>query len=184
MKTMKNTFSIALLIILSITFTTTVKAQMSPYKFNQLFQQAFVLVVEGSHREAMPILAQLYLADENHGQVSYLYGVCRLKMEAGNSTLTRKVLETASRNFHFKHQYGRVDDRSSPVKVWFYLAEANASENRVDKAIESYRNYMSCIQMASLNHKRMVKNRITELKQQKAAIAEEVGTGMLASLQR
>ena len=180
MKTIKNTIQIALIVIMSIAISTSANAQMSPYKFNQLFNQAFGMVVEGNHSEALPILERLYQADSGHGQVAYIYGICRMKTNAKNHNLTRNVLQSASRKFDYNHQYGNANDRTAPVNVWFHLAEANAHENRLDKAIESYRNYMSCIQMASLDHKRMVKDRIEDLKQQKVAMAEDGRTIILA----
>lgn len=173
-------FASTLLAVLSIAINTNATGQMSPYKFNQLFQRAFEMVVEGNHTAALPIFEELYLADSGHGQVAYLYGFCRMKTNAKDVGLTRNVLLCASRKFNYAHRYGEVTDRTAPVKVWLHLAEVNASENRIDKAIESYRNYMSCIQMASLDHKRMIKTRIEELKQQKAALAAELETQTLA----
>lgn len=181
MKTIKNIFAGTLIVVLTVAINTSATGQMSPYKFNQLFQRAFGMIVEGNHKGAMPIFEELYYADSGHGQVAYLYGLCRMKTGAQDHKLTRNVLLTASHKFAFDHRYGHVDDRTSPVKVWFHLAEVNANENRIDKAIESYRNYMSCIQMASLEHKRMVKGRIEELKQQKAVLAEEMGAETLAT---
>lgn len=180
MKTIKHIIQITLVLATSIAISSSAIAQMSPYKFNQLFQQAFAMVVEGNYTEALPILEELYLADSGHGQVAYMYGVCLMKNQSHNYSLIRNVFQGASRKFNYNHQYGNVKDRTAPVNVWFHLAEANANEHRLDKAIEAYRNYMSCIQMASLEHKRMVKSRIDYLKQQKLARVEEVGSEILA----
>jgi len=182
MKTIKNIFPVALIAVLSLSITSTVTAQMSPYKFDQLFQQAFAQVVEGNHEDALPILERLYHANRTHAQVAYLYGVCRMNSNDQDLAVTRKVLEVASANFDYRHRYGCVEDKSAPVKVWFHLAEVNARENRVEKAIESYRNYMSCIPLASLNHKRMVKDRISELKEQRLANTKSNENELLANV--
>jgi hypothetical protein len=74
------------------------------------------------------------------------------------------VLEKASKNYNFQHQSGRVEDRTAPARAWFYLAEACSETQHKTAAIEAYRNYMSCVPLASMEHKTMVVNRIKELK--------------------
>jgi len=74
------------------------------------------------------------------------------------------VLNKAAKNYNFQHQSGRVEDRTAPARVWFFLAEARSQMQHETAAIEAYRNYMSCVPMASIDHKTMVINRIKQLK--------------------
>lgn len=180
MKTLTLTLT-TMLIVTFGTISTTSWAQMSPYKFNQLFHQAFAQYVDGNHHEALPIFERLYFEDGSHGQVAYLYAMCRVKTNASDLALTRNILQCAARKFDYQHRIGHAEDRTAPVKVWFYLAEVCAKESKVEKAIESYRNYMSCIQLASLDHKRMVKQRIDELRRQRPGYTQQDDSFTLAN---
>lgn len=146
----------------------TANAQMSGYKFKQQFDRAFGLIMEAEYQTAIPILEKLNNADENHGQVAFLLGMCQVRT-GQVSHKTQEVLKSASSNFNYYHQRGLVEDRTSPAKVWYYLAEASAENNQFDAAIEAYKNYMSCIPMASLDHKREIVFAIRALRQEKEA---------------
>ncbi|MCF8461431.1 MAG: hypothetical protein K9G46_11965, partial [Flavobacteriales bacterium] len=61
------------------------------------------------------------------------------------------------------------------------LAEACSKTQLEAAAIEAYRNYMSCVPLASLDHKMMVINRIKELKNA-GFEATNGGNGFLANL--
>lgn len=154
------------------------QAQMSQYKFNQLFDRAFAQIVEGDLEGAMPILDKLYEADPEHGQVSFLLGMCEAK--TGNISLkTEQVLVASAAHYNYTHQRGRVEDRTAPAKVWFYLAEVRAELGHIDEAVNAYRNYMSCIPLASLEHKRDVVQEIKRLKQRQLALASVGASGVI-----
>ncbi|MCF8465105.1 MAG: hypothetical protein K9G41_09695 [Flavobacteriales bacterium] len=180
MKSIKNLAIVALVFTTGIIKTESAFAQMSDYKFEQLFEQAFELVLEGNHRQAIPMLTKLYDSDGNHGQVQYLLGMCRMNCGMVDA-FTVHVLKKASRNYHFQHQSGRVEDRTAPARAWFYLAEACSKTELESAAIEAYRNYMSCIPLASIDHKSMIVARIKALKN--AGIEATIGgNGLLANL--
>ena len=82
-------------------------------------------------------------------QVQYLYAVCEMKVNHANGNTTN-LLENAVKVSSVYHQIGRVQDRTAPVKAWMYLAKSYAEMYDYDKAINAYKNYMSCIPMASL----------------------------------
>ncbi|MBP9150845.1 MAG: hypothetical protein KBF73_01040 [Flavobacteriales bacterium] len=180
MKTLKNIALVALVFTMGIINTETAAAQMSDYKFAQLFDQAFELVLEGNHRQAIPMLTKLYDSDGNHGQVQYLLGMCRMNCGMVDA-FTVYVLEKAAKNYSFQHQHGRVEDHTAPARAWFYLAEACSKTQLEAAAIEAYRNYMSCVPLASLDHKTMVINRIKELKNA-GSVTDNGGSGILANL--
>ena len=173
MKTIKIIITTALLGTLSLATTTETYAQMSDYKFNQLFEIGFELALEGEYEKAVQIFNQLAEADKNHAQVLYLQSICKKKVGVPAS-YTVNSLEKAVKNVDQFHQTGRVEDKSAPVKAWFHLGEAQADAGNYDRAIEAYRNYMSCIPLASLDHKREVIARIKDLKNQKMT-DQEVG---------
>ena len=157
-----------IILVMLIAATGSVQAQMSQYKFKQQFDQAFAYVLEADYQKAIPVLEKLYVADKTHGQVAFLLGMCQIKNESVTE-FTHEVLTAASTKYDQFHQRGRVEDASAPAKVWFYLAEANASLGLANAAVNAYRNYMSCIPMASLEHKRevifairLVKEKMTE----------------------
>ena len=180
MKTIRNIIAMALVTMMGLVGSTKVEAQISDYKYAQLFDQAFELVLEGNHRQALPILTRLYDSDGNHGQVQYLLGMCRINCGMVDA-FTVHVLQKASKNYSALHQRGRVEDRTAPARVWLHLAEACSEIQEKTAAIEAYRNYMSCIPLATLDHKRMVVSRIRELKDADR-IATVTENGTLAEL--
>ena len=169
MKAIRNIIAAVIVATAALSQPTVVNAQMSEYKFNQLFDQAFRLTLAEDYQQAYPIWKQLVKSDNEHGQVLYFYGVCRTKIGApvGQST---PALKTASKKVDYYNQPGRVEDRTAPVKTWFYLAEAYADREEFDKAVEAYRNYMSCIPLASLDHKREVIDRIKAAKENRKLV--------------
>ena len=182
MKTLKNTIKSIVAIITIVTATSSANAQMSPYKFEQVFNQAFAQVVEGNHKAALPLLERLHASDSEHGQVQYLFALTRIKM-GNNAGKTVELLEKAAKSFSFYHHSGRSTDRTAPVTAWLHLANAYAKEYSYDKAIDAYRNYMTCIPMASLDVKREVIEKIKKLKFQKlAAQSTDLSSNQLASL--
>lgn len=166
MKTLKNIL-FAVVVIAASVQSSTVRAQMSNYRFNQLFNQGFSLVMEAEYEKAETVFARLHKQDETHGQVNYLLGFCKVKQNKFDQSAIQ-VLASAATTYSYSHQRGRVEDRTAPAKAWFYLAQANAATGNNIAAIEAYRNYMTCIQMASLDHKREIVLAIKKLKNAEA----------------
>jgi tetratricopeptide (TPR) repeat protein len=163
-----RTFKIISILLLSGFFHLNIQAQMSDYKFNQLFEQAFAQIVDGDLQRAIPTLTKLHLADPEHAQVAYLLGMCQIRSGSVTSD-TERMLESAAEHFDHYHQSGRVEDKTAPTKVWFYLAQAREQRGKMDAAVTAYRNYMSCIPQASLDHKRSVISEIKRLKNEQLA---------------
>ena len=166
MKTLRIILAITTTIIV-IAYAGKANAQMSEYKFKQQFDQAFEHTLNGETEEAYTILRRLHISDKEHGQVIYLLALNAIKLrDAGHRSASylEKVVDKVS----VYHQVGRVEDRTVPVKAWFYLAKSYENTNQYDKAISAYRNYMSNIQLASLDHKREIVMSIKELRAKKA----------------
>lgn len=156
----------------------TAQAQMSPYKFEQVFKQAFAQVLAGDYQEAIPLLESLNSSDGEHAQVQYLLALCQMNSGTSDKNTT-ELLQNAAMRYDYFHQSGNASDRTAPAKVWFLLGERLAAEGRTQKAVEAYRNYMSCVPLASIDHKRMV---IEKIAAQKAQKQDEVGAvSLLAS---
>lgn len=162
MKTLRTIIST--LVMTVMVMNTVSFAQMSPYKFKQQFDVAFGNILEGNYGDAIPVLEKLHLSDGEHGQVAFLLAMCHVKTDEISSE-TVKLLNLASQNFSYYHQRGLVTDKSAPAKAWFYLAQALAETQQSKLAITAYRNYMSCVPLASLDHKRTVVYAIRELRQ-------------------
>lgn len=180
MKTKTNIIIIVAVGIACLLDAGTSQAQMSDYKFKQKFDQAFQFVLEGQHEEAIPVFKQLLKADATHAQVQYLYAVSSIKANHA-SAFTTELLENAVKQCNHYHETGRVVDRTAPVKAWMYLALSYSAVYEYDKAIEAYRNYMSCIPLASLEHKRGIIASIKKLKRQKLADNSTGVESLLAS---
>ena len=181
MKTINNITIIVAVGIACLLDADTSRAQMSEYKFKQQFDIAFQLVLDGQHEEALPIFARLNKADVSHGQVQYLYAVSMMKADRVTNT-TAVLLEKAAVVASLYHQVGRVEDKTAPVKVWMYLAKAYESSNAYDKAIDAYRNYMSSIPMASIEHKRGIVASIKKLREEKLAANSMNDVKLLAEI--
>ncbi len=180
MKTIKTIVPAILIGILFLMQSGSAKAQMSEYKFKQLFDQAFQLTISEEYNQAFPIWRRLVKVDKKHGQVLYFYSVCRFKA-LGSYTSTEAMLRSAANRTDYYNQIGRAEDKTAPVKAWFYLGEAYAESAQYKGAIEAYRNYMSCIPMASLDHKREVIAKIKEMKEQLRLTKEYGNTSLIAS---
>lgn len=178
MKTLKITL-VVVLAVGSLIQSAVAQAQMSQYKFKQQFDQAFALVLEGDHESAIPVLEKLNKFDSEHAQVGFLLGMCQVKSD-NVSSQTIEVLKKSTKKYDYYHQIGRVEDRTSPSKAWLYLAKACVELNHFDQAIGAYRNYMSCIPMASLDQKRAVVEAIRKAEKQ-MAYAESGVASLLAS---
>lgn len=172
------------LILLMVTFTysiSTAKAQMSPYKFEQVYSIAMEELVSGNFEGAKPHFARLLAADPSHPQIQYLLAVCQMQTNAANAQ-TLQLLEQAVKRYDPYHQHGNVADRTVPAKAWLLLAELSAQFQHATGAIEAYRNYMTCIPLASKEHKYEVIERIREQRQQLAGQNQPSQT-LYASLQ-
>jgi tetratricopeptide (TPR) repeat protein len=169
MKAIKNILIAAIVAAAALAQPNVAEAQMSEYKFNQLFDQAFKLTLVEDYQQAFPIWKQLVRADQDHGQVLYFYSVCRTKT-GGSTAQNTSALSRAVQKVDYYNQPGRVEDRSAPVKAWYHLAEAYAEREDFDAAVEAYRNYMSCIPLASIDHKREVIDKIKAAKENKKLV--------------
>lgn len=147
----------------------TANAQLSPYKFNQLFDQAFQNVMVANYAEAIPVLNTLIKSDAEHAQVQFLLAMCSMKQ--GRVTERElQLLESAVKRYDPLHQSGRVESRTAPAKAWFFLAEACAQLKQHSKAVNAYRNYMTCIPLASIEHKKKIMDLIAD---NRAAASEQ-----------
>ena len=122
--------------------------QISQYKFAQLFELGFENVLEENYERAEFIFRGLNRSDQDHGQVSYLLGMCQVFNKSVDEN-TIQVLESASKLFSDSHQRGRVEDRTAPSVVWFYLAKAYESQGMLSEALSAYRIYASCAHVGS-----------------------------------
>lgn len=166
MKTLRIILAITTTLIV-IAYAGKANAQMSEYKFKQQFDKAFEHTLNGESEEAYTILRRLHVSDREHGQVVYLLALNAIKMrDAGYRSAS--YLEQVVDKVSVYHQVGRVEDRTAPVKAWFYLAQSYENTNQYDKAISAYRNYMSNIQLASLDHKREIVEAIKTLRAKKS----------------
>ncbi|MBL4587668.1 MAG: tetratricopeptide repeat protein, partial [Flavobacteriales bacterium] len=145
-------------------------AQMSQYKFNQLFDQAFSQVLTGEYQEAIPMLEKLNNSDALHDQVSFLLAMCYLKTDQETAQAIN-LLEQSVRNYDAYHQFGRTEDRTAPYKAWFFLAEAYVKVGRFNDAIVTYRTYMTTVPWVSIDQKRVLVAKIASARKLKMAEA-------------
>lgn len=159
MKTVK-TISASIMLLLSLNAA---HAQLSPYKFNQLFDEAFQNVMVANYAEAIPVLNTLIKSDAEHAQVQFLLAMCSMK-EGKATERELRLLESSVKRYDPLHQSGRVESRTAPATAWFFLAEAYAQLKHHTKAVNAYRNYMSSISLASIDHKKKIMDLIAENK--------------------
>lgn len=155
-------------------------AQLSPYKFNQLFDQAFQNVLVGNYAEAIPVLTTLNKSDAEHAQVQFLLAMCSIK-EGKVSERELQLLQSAVKRYDFYHQSGNAESRTAPAKAWFFLAEVCAELKHHEKAVSAYRNYMSCIPLATIEHKKMIVDRIAECKSASNGLTTQGSSFLLAN---
>ncbi|MGB0368966.1 MAG: hypothetical protein ACPGD8_06145 [Flavobacteriales bacterium] len=184
MKTIKLVSKIAAVVLVSILSSASSKAQMSQYKFEQKFNTGFAQIMNGDYAQASTVFEQLHKADKSHGQVSYLLGLTLMKMGKADD-LALEALEQATLTYNYQHQQGRVEDKTAPARAFYYLAKVCAYQGKFDAAIQAYRNYMSCIPLASVDHKREIIRAIKQTKSLKeieitgADITNELATNRL-----
>lgn len=180
MKTYISIFK-GIAIAFSVTIATSSNAQMSQYKFEQIYSIAFQELVSGNYAEAQSLFGMLNKSDSNHAQVQYLLALCRVNTNSQDQT-TLGLLQKAAAHYDYYHQSGNVNDRTAPAKVWFLLGEMNAQFGKHAKAVEAYRNYMSCIPLASIEHKRDMILRIADSREQIAKVGVAKSASLLADL--
>jgi tetratricopeptide (TPR) repeat protein len=122
--------------------------QISDYKFAQLFNRGFEFILNEDYDRAETIFVELNKLNQAHGQVGYLLGMCQVMNESADES-TIEVLELASKYFSDSHQRGRVEDRSAPPSVWYYLAKAYESKGMFKEALDTYRIYTNCARLGS-----------------------------------
>jgi len=146
--------------ILTMMFGLNVQAQMSDYKFEQQFNKAFELVVTGEIDQAIPLLETLRRADRSHHQVNYLLGMCYVRT-GQHLNVSEMLLTIASNNTDQHSQLGMVENRTAPVRTWYYLAEVQFKLGHFRESRDAYRTYMSFGRLG-MEEIRMVRDRINE----------------------
>jgi len=109
--------------------------------FRHIYQEAeYYFNSEYDYESAVPLYLMLNAMEPNNMNIKYKIGICYLNIP-GNKNRAIEFLEEASKNtspnytFSYKEKY-------APEDAQFYLGKGYHVNNQLEKAIETYKNFM------------------------------------------
>jgi TolA-binding protein len=125
---------------------------MSQYKFNLLFENAFELMLSGEWDKALPVFINLYQTDTTNSNLCYLTGFCLYKLRREPATAVQ-LLEKASLAINPKYIRGISEERKAPITTFYYLGELQYLEGDFQDALASYMRYLAWLPGSQLHAK-------------------------------
>ncbi len=129
---------------------------ISQYKFNLLFENAFELMLSGEWDKALPVFITLYQTDTTNSNLCYLTGFCLYKLRREPSTAVQ-LFEKASLSVNPKYVRGVSEERKAPINTFFYLGELQYLEGDYQNALSSYLRYLAWLPGSQLHAKNEAK---------------------------
>lgn len=125
---------------------------ISQYKFNLLFENAFELMLSGDWDKALPVFITLYQNDTANSNICYLTGFCLFKLKREPATAVQ-LLEKASQSVNPRYIRGMSDERKAPITTFYYLGELQFLEGNFQDALTAYLRYLAWLPGSQLHAK-------------------------------
>jgi len=106
----------------------------------EIFIEAENYILYEDYQEALPLYQKLLTLGKNDAYVNYRIGECYINIP-GIKDKAIPYLEKASTNISPKFKEGSIKETMAPVQTLFYLGNAYQINNKLDKAIEYYREF-------------------------------------------
>lgn len=126
--------------------------------------------------EALPLYQKLKEQFPENYNLDYRIGCCYLNI---SYELSRSIpfLEAAVRHISVEHKETSLKETNAPVDAWFFLGDAYRVNNRLEKAIESYKKFKKLVtdkdyDFALVDHQISACERAIAMKQKQADIDE------------
>lgn len=129
---------------------------MSQYKFNLLFENAFELMLTGEWDKALPVFITLYQNDTTNSNLCYLTGFCLYKMRREPAAAVQ-LFEKASLSVNPRYVRGVSHERKAPISTFFYLGELQYLAGDYQDALTSYLRYLAWLPGSQLHAKNEAK---------------------------
>lgn len=112
--------------------------------FKNKFSDADYYFLFEDYSKALKIYLELYDSDKTNANINYLIGLCYVQSVKDKEKIKAiPFLEYASKNINPKYVEGKYKETKAPIYSLYYLAFAYKLNNQFEKAIESYRAYIS-----------------------------------------
>lgn len=108
------------------------------------FEIADGYLFEDNYAAALPILEKVFKTDSTNHNVQFLIGLCYLNLPLQKQK-SIPYLEIAAKNINPSYEEGFYKERQAPLIALFYLADAYHYNYEFDKAIETYKKYISML---------------------------------------
>ncbi|MBI4944988.1 MAG: OmpA family protein [Bacteroidetes bacterium] len=136
---MKNIIAIALALLLFCS-----KSFSQTTDFIEKFGDADYYFLFEEYNKALKIYQDLYNLDKTNANINYLIGLCYIQsIKDKDKIKSIPFLEFASQNINPKYKEGKYKETKAPAYCLYYLAFAYRLNKEFDKAIETYKKYLS-----------------------------------------
>lgn len=131
-----------MILIVFLIESTGIFAQNSNFK--DKFSDADYYFLFEEYSKALKIYLELLKTDNSNANINYLTGLCYVQsVKDRDKTKAIPYLVAASKNINPKYKEGKYKETTAPVYTLFYLAFAYRLDRDFDKAIETYKTYIS-----------------------------------------
>ena len=140
---MKISTSFYQLLFLSFLLPAASFAQLSD---KEKMTEALYLMDEKRFSEALPLLEELYENDKENANINFNIGVAILNSnEVKSKAKALPYLKTASENTSPNYRAFNHREKRAPVDTWYYLGQAQHSQNDFDAAQASFEKFRTFI---------------------------------------
>jgi len=134
---MKNYFRSILLILFLVPFAC---IGQNEREVKRTFIDAEYHLLYNEYEEALPLFRELYEGGKKNANINYRIGQCYLHIK-GEKEKALPHLEKATDNITTDYDVGYFDEKKAPPKALYYLGVAYRTNNKIEKAINTFKSY-------------------------------------------
>lgn len=135
-----------LLTFFLVLITSNVLFPQSKVEIKMMFYDAESWILFEDYKEALPIYQQLLKFSPNNANYKYRIGQCYINTP-GEKDKSITFLEEAVKNINPSYKEGRFKETGAPYDSYYYLANAYRINNQLDKALETYNEFLKNIDL-------------------------------------
>ncbi|NJK96207.1 MAG: hypothetical protein HC905_15995 [Bacteroidales bacterium] len=117
----------------------------------EMFLEAESYFLYEEYKEALPIYIQLSDLFPNNNNITFRLGMCYLNIPY-EKVKSIEYLEKASKNINPKHKGSSLKETGAPPDAFYYLGDAYRINNKLEKAIVTYKKFKSVSDPALFDH--------------------------------
>jgi hypothetical protein len=129
-------------ILIVVTITINVNAQIVGEKMRELFEDAEYFFGREDYEEAVYYYRQLYSSDTNNANLAFKIGSCYLNIP-GREVLAIPYFEAARQQITSDYDDKSINERKAPLHTLFYLGNSYRMNDQIDEALNVYNDFTS-----------------------------------------